>query len=53
MDLSLYLSFTPSQKEVVWTSLTSADPKVMMPRNPDNTAGKRLTPAELSLFFKN
>ncbi len=53
VDLSNYLQFSPEEKQRVWLAITSVDPKTMMPRNPDGSAGQRLAPTEMSAFFAN
>lgn len=48
-----YLAAPLDIKQRVWGLLTTDDDKVRMPRNPDGTPGKRLSPEEFRAFIFN
>lgn len=52
-DISVYPTLTDEKKQAVWSRLITPDDKAVMPQPNTGETLKRLTPAELRLFFLN
>jgi len=52
-DVGSYPQLSPEQKQLVWARLVDPDDKRVMPQAGPGEQLKRLTPAELRLFFLN